>query len=168
MFALIRKIQPIEPIKLNEDKSNISQFFKPVSDAENQTFCLNYGGYPRNDINKFLEAEDIKTAEALSAALIEQPSYSHLEKDVSDAELLVAAKSKYCQTASEIISYNERMLEIRDKRLLENQQKIDEEKSAAEKQALRKALHDSLTNEERDIYLKAKRNKEIQTLIDSE
>lgn len=166
MFGCIRKLVVLPLMEVNEDKSNISAFYKPLSDIEQQNFCLNYGGYPRNDINVFIEAESIQVAEALSQNLLQRQGDGILESDLSDVDLVLSAKSRYAQTPSELVAFNERMLEIRDTRVLEKQQKIDFDKSLAEKEALRKSIGDSLTNEERDNYLKAKRQKEIDKLLD--
>lgn len=157
-----------DPLSIKKDHSNLGAFYKPVSDMEQQSFCKNFGGYPRNDINVFLEAEDVKTAEALSAALIERHSDSVLDSDMSDADLILSVKSKYQQTPSELVRYYENMLEIRDSRLLSKQHEIDAEKTLKEKEALRASIKESLTNEERDRYLQAKREKQISKLIEDE
>lgn len=166
MFKCDRVIEEFPLLTVSEDKSNISGFYQVVSDLEQQNFCQNFGGYPRNDINVFLEAESIQVAQALSEHLLQRQSDGLLESDVSDVDLILSAKSRYAQTPSELVKHMDHMLEVRDQRAFDKQQQIDLEKSLAEKDALKKSIGDSLTNEERDNYLKAKRQKEIDKLLE--
>lgn len=169
MFAL-KEVKPLEYTVLKVDIENpeftVGGFFSPVTDLEDQAFCLNFAGYPRNDINRILETEDVRVAEYLAQNLMERQSDGKSEQDCSDADLIIGMKSKYDQTASEVVSHLERVLEERDRRLIEKGEQVELEKSLKEKEALRKSIYDTLTNEERDRYLSMKRTKEIEKLIE--
>ena len=171
MFGFVRNDvydpQEIPELVLNEDGSNASLFYVPVDPITQQSFCINFGGYIRNDVSLLVEMQDSAIAADLLQRLQDRGEVSYSESDVSDFELIQGLKAQRCQTASEMIEYYDSMLEIRDLRLAQENQKKEQEKAEAEFRRLRDAVLDSMTSEEKDYYLKKKREKEIDSVIDS-
>lgn len=92
------------PPTLAEDGSNKCDFF--VADVLGaERFAQNYGGYPRSDIALINEQNDLRMAEQTLARLQQYPEVP--QTAVSDTEILLAHRSKYCQTASENIRFFE-------------------------------------------------------------
>lgn len=88
---------------LSSDGSNKKDFFIPDV-IGNKRFAQNYGGYPRSDIAVINEQNDLAVAKGLLESL-QDYSQPDVNQGRSDAELLLALQSKYCQTPSEQISY---------------------------------------------------------------
>lgn len=170
MFGFVRNVsydpQEIPDLVLNEDGSNSSLFYVPVDPITQQAFCINYGGYIRNDVSLLVEMQDSAIAADLLQRLQDRGEVSYSESDVSDFELIQGMKSQRCQTASEMIEYYDSMLELRDLRLAEQNDLKAQEKADTEKKRLKAAVLDSMNSEEKDYYLKKKREKEIDSLID--
>lgn len=166
MFFADDSINPIvEAPQFDIENSDPHGFYKIVDDYTQQDFALNYGGYPRSDIALLNEQQDMTYVNNLLSRLSERSS-DGVSDDVSDFDLSLAHKSKYCQTASEMIKYYENLLEERDRRSLETADEKDREKLAVELAEKRKILRDSLTPEEIQQLNKLKRDKEIESLID--
>lgn len=170
MFGFVSSIsynpQEIPDLVLNEDGSNSSLFYVPIDPITKQAFCINYGGYIRNDVSLLVEMQDSAIAADLLQRLQDRGEVSYSESDVSDFELIQGMKAQRCQTASEMIEYYDSMLELRDLRLAQQQEKDEQEKSVAEMKRLKEAVLDSMNSEEKDYYLKKKREKEIDSLIE--
>lgn len=150
---------------LKEDGSNASEFFKGDTLELNDESFRNYGGYPRNEIAVINEQQSVSVAQAMFEHIQVLPDDSKLPENVSDADLKLSMRSRYCQTPSEQIAWTEEMLRVRDERLAEKRNKAkivaDEQKAKDE----REALWNSLTPEEREQIMKKKRDKELETLV---
>ena len=149
-------------MKLASDGSNGSGFYRAdVIMCSGKEF-KNYGGYPRNELAIINEQQSLEAAQVLCDKLIELPDDSKLPKDISDAELMLTMKSRYCQTPSEQIAHYERLLEMKENRLADKARKDQERKDLAE----REKLIASLTDEEKEALEKKKREREVESLID--
>lgn len=168
MFSNIfgkRKNVKVKPIVWEEGKSDPHLFFKPVDEYTSREFARNYGGHPRSDIALLNEQTDMSAVSWLLDKLQQRPS-DGVGSDVSDQELSINHKSKYCQTASEVIDYYEDILKRRDDRELAQMQEKDRASKEKEFAERRKKLRDSLTPEEREALRVAKRKKEVDELLD--
>lgn len=126
----------------------------------------NYGGWQRNELAIINEQNSEAVAQALCDKLYQLHDDGVLESDVSDTELRLHLKPRWCQTPSEQIAFNERMLEIRDSRI-EAKRKAAAERAEADRIVAEKdALWNSLSAEEKETLLKKKREKEVESLID--
>ena len=150
---------------LKEDGSNATEFFKGDTFDLNGDAFRNYAGYPRNEIAVINEQESVAVAQAMFERLQVLPDDSKLPENVSDADLKLGLRSRYCQTPSEQIAWTEEMLRVRDERIAAKRDKAA--KAAAEQKAKeeRDALWNSLTPEEREQIMKKKRDKELDTLV---
>lgn len=97
---------------LDADGKNKQDFFVPDIIGDKR-FALNYGGYPRSDIAIINEQQNFALAKAMFEQLADYGSNSS-DSGVSDAELLLGLRSKYCQSASEQIRYFENEISRRD------------------------------------------------------
>lgn len=162
-----------EGIKLNDNHQVVifsedkdpRLFYRPVGDFGEQAFCRNYGGHPRSDVAVLNEQNDLTEVQGLISRLF-QRSGDGVTDEVSDAELSLSHRSRYCQTASEKIQWYMSQLERRDNALLQKASADERAKLAADQKAKRDALYASLTNEERDDLRTKKRQKDIDSLID--
>lgn len=168
MFSNIfgkRKNKFAEFLHWENEKSDPHLFFKPVDEYTSQEFARNYGGHPRSDIALLNEQTDMTQVNWLLDKLQQRPG-DGVGPEVSDHELSIAHKSKYCQTASEQIDYYERLLKERDDRELaqmEEKARVEKEKEFAER---RRKLRESLTQEELESLRAARRKKEVDSLLD--
>lgn len=96
---------------LKEDGSNMSDFYSCGEDIK--SFERNESGYIRSDIARIREEQDIAVATALMSRLQEIPSTDR-NAGLTDAQILLQHRSKYCQTPSEMTKYIESQLERRD------------------------------------------------------
>lgn len=148
------------------DGKNASDFYRPdVIPVEGDEF-RNYGGYPRNELAIINEQQNLVVAQALCDKLVSIPDDTKTEKQVSDVDLRLSLRSRYCQTPSEQQAHYERLLEERDAR---NARIAADRAKKAELAKIEKEkadLWNSLTQEERDKVLAAKRQKELDSLVD--
>lgn len=145
-------------------KENVNAFYTVCDIPTQQSFARNYGGYVRSDIAQIIEEQNQEVAVQLSARLVERPDDT---SDDSVVDLIAAHRSKYVQTPSEMISWLDNQLAIRDEK--QAAQATEEEKLKIEKEAAdrRRQLFDSLNSQERDDLNDKKRKKEIyDNLID--
>lgn len=148
------------------DGKNASDFYRPdVIPVEGDEF-RNYGGYPRNELAIINEQQSIVVAQALADKIVTLPDDTKLEKDVSDVDLRLSLRSRYCQTPSEQIAHHERMLELRDARNAEIAAARAKKVELARIEKEKSDLWNTLTQEERDNVLAAKRKKELDSLVD--
>ena len=167
MFSALfgkRENVKVEVITWEEGKSDPRLFYKPVDEYTSREFARNFGGHPRSDIALLNDQTDMSAVSWLIDKLQQRPS-DGVGSDISDQELAIAHKSKYCQSASEMIDYYENLLKQRDDRELaqmEEKQRAEKEKEFAER---RKKLRESLTQEEREALRVAKRKKEVDELL---
>ena len=98
--------------KLKEDNSNISAFFcADVVGAKR--FVLNRGGYPMSEIAQINAATDINMQMNLLSQLADYSPSENPNAGLSDAEIMLGHRSKYCQTASEQIGWLQEQMHIR-------------------------------------------------------
>lgn len=160
-----RKDDPIDIHYWEEGKSNPHAFYKPVDDYTSREFARNYGGHPRSDIALLNDQTDMSAVNWLLDKLQQRPG-DGVGPEISDRELSIAHKSKYCQTAAEMIQYYDDLLRIRDERELEQIQEKDRAAKEKEFAERRRRLRESLSQDELDSLRKAKRQKEIDELLD--
>lgn len=161
----LEKKDTLFPFDFEGLKEMFGLFFRKLDDLTANSFARNYGGHPRSDVALLNEQNDLNGVNAILARLDERKSDGY-GPDVSDSDIRIAFKSKYCQSASEMIKYYENLLEVRDKLALEKMEESEREKAASELKAKRDALRATLTAEEKEYLRKAKRDKEIESLID--
>lgn len=149
--------------KLADDMSNISDFFR-VDVAGNKGVPLNYGGWPRSDLALINAQKDIGVAKAL-ASQVTVLSESNRNQGLTDAEILLNAKSKYAQSPAEYMRYIEQQIELRDSRIFTQQRVREQVAKVAAARAAEQELRDSLTPEEREEVRVAKRKKQISKLV---
>lgn len=163
-FSYRENVKPETPV-WKDGESDPHMFYKPVDEYTSREFSRNYGGHPRSDIALLNEQSDITSVQWILDKLQQRPG-DGVGPEVSDKDLAIAHKSKYCQTASEVTEYYERILEERDNRELaqmEEKERASKEKEFAER---RKRLRESLTQEEREALRLAKRKREVDELLD--
>lgn len=97
---------------LNKDKSNIRDFYS-ADVVGNRRFAQNYGGYPRSDIAEINEQASLQQAQSLLRDLqVFEPTNENA--GLNDAEIMLGHKSKYLQSASEMVPWLEQQIAIRD------------------------------------------------------
>lgn len=97
---------------LKEDNSNLSAFFcADVIGAKR--FVLNRGGYPMSEIAQINAAADLNQQMNLLQQLEDFTPDSNPNVGLSDAEIMLGHRSKYCQTASEQIGWLQDQMHIR-------------------------------------------------------
>lgn len=102
---------------MDKDGSNAVDFFCADVVGSRQ-FAQNFGGYPRSEIAIINECQNAVLQESLIKQLDDfRASADAQNVGVPDAELMLAHKSKYQQTASEVQQYYYDMLTIRDSRV---------------------------------------------------
>lgn len=141
-----------------------SHDFAKVDVLGNKRFNNNYAGWPRSDLALIDAQTDLKVAKAMALEL-EQFDSPNVNDGLTDQEILLQAKSKYCQSPSEQMRYYERMLEIRDKRAADiatYKARVAAARAAAQAE---QELKDSLTPEEREEVRTAKRKNQINKLV---
>lgn len=118
MISRVGFVAPDLSVTLNDDKSNVGQFF--IADVRGgKSFLHNDAGYPMNDIDAIFRQQDSSIRESMIKNLEEVPT-SGLPADVSNAEVLLGLRSRYLQTPSEMVSWYEKQLEIADARSSSN------------------------------------------------
>lgn len=90
--------------KLMDDNSNLSAFYCPDV-VGSRRFVLNRGGYPMSEIHQIVEAETVEMQMNLLAQLEDYTPSDNPNSGLSDAEIMLGHRSKYCQTASEQIGW---------------------------------------------------------------
>lgn len=167
MFGAVDSVVlPMKPIMEMDETSDPHGFYQIVDDFAAQDFAKNYGGFARSDVAILEEQEDLTYVNNLLARLNERHSDGVLESALSDADLMLSHKSKYCQSASEKIKYYENLLEERDRRELERLDGEDKKKREQELKERRELLRQTLNPEEKEYLRKKAREREIDTLID--
>lgn len=97
---------------LKDDNSNISAFFcADVVGA--RRFTLNRGGYPMSEIAQINAAADLNQQMNLLQQLEDFTPDSNPNAGLSDAEIMLGHRSKYCQTASEQIGWLQEQMHLR-------------------------------------------------------
>lgn len=151
--------------KYVDGESSPFGYYQICDDFTQQDFARNYGGHPRSDIALLEEQQDLTFVNNLLSRLNERKS-DGVGDEVSDADLSVAFKSKYCQTASERIKYYENLLKVRDDREIERLEGKEREQRIAELAAQRERLRNTLNSEEREKLRALRREREIEQLLE--
>lgn len=102
--------RPYLNIELNEDKSNVGDFFAADVIA-GKSFAQNSAGWVQNDVDRIIRERDESTQQALLQRLQEIPTNGH-PADADNTALLMSLRSRYSQTASEVTRFIEQQLEI--------------------------------------------------------
>lgn len=150
---------------LASDGSNAEKFYKADMLALDGDEFRNYGGYPRNEIAIINEQNSIDVAKAMVEKMVVLNDDSMPESKISDADLRLGLKSRYQQTISETIDFNEKLLKIRDERIAEARKAAILKHEKALIEGKKEALWNSLTAEEKEYIVKKRREKELETLI---
>lgn len=95
------------------NEKNIKAFYRP--DVIDGSFTENYGGWPRNDIALINEQTSLEAAKVMLDNLAQMPQSTE-NAGLSDAEIMLSHRSKYCQSASEVTEWLENQLALRDSR----------------------------------------------------
>lgn len=101
--------------RLAPDGSNAREFFC-ADVVGGRKFALNYGGYPRSEIAEINEATNVHEQAYLLSQLKDYSPSTNPNAGKTDAEIMLGHKSKYLQSASEMQSYIESQIAIRDAR----------------------------------------------------
>lgn len=152
-------------LELAADGSNAELFYCPVSPAENKSFCRNEAGWPRNDIDLFINMENQKVASEILSRLEEIPSEG-FPIDENPDSIRLSLMSKYQQTESEVTNWIEQQIEFKE--IEQERQRLDEESklNVEQRQKALREFTDNLSSEERDIWLKAKRQRLIDEMLE--
>lgn len=102
--------------KINDDNSNVSDFYC-ADVVGNRRFAQNYGGYPRSEIAEINAAATLQEQMNLLSMLNDYTPSDNPNAGLSDAEIMLSHKSKYQQTATELQSWIENQINIRDAKL---------------------------------------------------
>lgn len=114
IFSPIVEEQSFVP-ELASDGSNKELFYCPDVVGSHR-FAQNYGGYPRSDISLINEQTNMQLAQQMLQQLMDYGSSDSPNAGLSDAEIMMSHKSKYCQSPSELIRYYEDMIDLRNSR----------------------------------------------------
>lgn len=104
--------RPYLNIELNEDKSNVGDFFAADVIA-GKSFAQNSAGWVQNDVDRIIRERDESTQQALLQRLQELPTNGH-PADADNTALLMSLRSRYSQTASEVTRFIEQQLELQE------------------------------------------------------
>lgn len=110
--AVLPNINPV----LSKDKSNANQFFC-ADVVGHKRFAQNFGGYPRSEIAEINAQTDLAVQSSLLAQLTDYSTGDNPNAGLTDAEIMLSHKSKYCQTSNEVISWLEGRIAERDARI---------------------------------------------------
>ena len=103
--------------ELLADGSNAKDFFA-VDSVSDKKFAQNYGGYPRSDIAEINEQSNVMIQAEMLSRLQQLPT-SDSNSGLTDQEIMLQHRSKYCQTAGEQISWLEEQITRRDAQRIE-------------------------------------------------
>lgn len=110
-------LEVIDVPTLQPDGSNATDFFT-ADVVGNKRFAQNFGGYPRSEI---AEINDAVSLEVQKSLLNQIDDYRHVadgqNAGLSDVELAMSHRSKYCQAPSEQQDWLVEQMQIRDAKL---------------------------------------------------
>lgn len=98
---------------LEKDGSNANRFFC-ADVVANRKFAQNYGGYPRSEIAEINAQANLEIQKSMLAQLADFTNQPNPTAGMSDAQLMLSHRSKYQQAPSEMQSWLEGQLQIRD------------------------------------------------------
>lgn len=105
-------------ILMDKDGKNACDFYR-ADVVGARRFAQNHGGYPRSDIAEINEAASVQMQLSLLSQIEEVP-VDESTSGLTDAEIMLGHRSKYMQTPSEMTSWLEGQLAIRDARRSNN------------------------------------------------
>lgn len=100
---------------MEKDGSNANRFFC-ADVVSNRKFAQNYGGYPRSEIAEINAQANLEIQKSMLSQLVDFTNQPNPTAGMSDAQLMLSHRSKYQQAPSEIQSWLEGQLQIRDVR----------------------------------------------------
>lgn len=154
-------------LELSADGSNANLFYAACTPAEQKAFCRNEGGWPRNDIDMFINMENQQVAVELLSRLQEIPQKGFPSDENPDV-IRMGMMSKYQQSESEVTQWIEQQLDYAEIKAEQERLEADRKLSAEERETMLKEFIDNLSSEERDIWLKAKRQKWIEDMLQAD
>ena len=98
---------------MEKDGSNANRFFC-ADVVSNRKFAQNYAGYPRSEIAEINDQANLEIQKSMLAQLVDFTNQSNPTAGMSDAQLMLSHRSKYQQAPSEMQSWLEGQLQIRD------------------------------------------------------
>ena len=105
--------------QLKSDGSNKNDFFCPDV-VGSKRFCLNYGCHPRSDVSMINEQTSLEAAQHMLNELVDFRFNEPSTDGVSDTEILLGLRSKYCQAPAEQIAFYEgELARLQNKRAYE-------------------------------------------------
>lgn len=162
-----REILEVPSLKREFNEVTSSTFYRPDVVDSSLNFAKNYGGYVRNDIALINDQTSLSVAQALAEKLVPRNVADGSSVDTPNTELLFSLKSRYNQTPSEVISHIEKVMQKQIDFAIDKESESADVKELQEKKERLSALKDSLNAAERDEFLKRKREKEIDELLDN-
>ena len=121
-------VDSIPEVKMAADGSNASDFV--VADViGGKDFVQNFGGYPRSEIAEINAAATLEMQENLLRKLSDFSPTDNPTAGMTDAQIMLAHKSKYQQAPAEIIEYVEKQVAIRDEQRAEYARRLAAEKA---------------------------------------
>lgn len=104
---------------LDKDGKNKNDFFCPDV-VGSKRFCMNYGGHPRSDVALINDQTSPEVAKRMLNELVDFRSNEPSTKGVSDTDIILGLRSRYCQAPAEQISFYEgELARIQQKRSAE-------------------------------------------------
>lgn len=98
---------------MEKDGSNADRFFC-ADVVANRKFAQNYGGYPRSEIAEINAQANLEIQKSMLAQLADFTNHPNPNAGMTDAQLMLSHRSKYQQAPSEMQSWLEGQLQIRD------------------------------------------------------
>lgn len=98
---------------MEKDGSNANRFYC-ADVVANRKFAQNYGGYPRSEIAEINAQANLEIQKSMLAQLADFTNQPNPTAGMSDAQLMLSHRSKYQQAPSEMQSWLEGQLQIRD------------------------------------------------------
>lgn len=98
---------------MEKDGSNTNRFFC-ADVVANRKFAQNYGGYPRSEIAEINAQANLEIQKSMLAQLVDFTNQPNPTAGMTDVQLMLSHRSKYQQAPSEMQSWLEGQLQIRD------------------------------------------------------
>lgn len=165
LFDILTK-RAAEPV-INADGSNAHLFFARVSPAENHSFVRNDGGWIRNDLDLIMRMENENVAVSVLDRL-QEIKQDGFKSDESPDVIRMSLMSKYQQSEAEVTNWIEGQLEFQELKAEEERLAVEKKLSDEERAVRLKEFKENLSSEERDVWLKSKRSKLIEKMLEDE
>ena len=98
---------------MEKDGSNANRFFC-ADVVANRKFAQNFGGYPRSEIAEINAQANLEIQKSMLSQLVDFTNQPNPTAGMTDAQLMLSHRSKYQQAPSEMQSWLEGQLQIRD------------------------------------------------------